>query len=313
MMSKRTLIIGGTGFIGSNLTSYIEQSGRTITVLSRGESTTPIQTKGVNFVLGDFSDRELVAKLVANSDEVVHLAYGSVPNTSFNDPFKDLNENLSPTVYLMQQCANKGAKLILISSGGTVYGDAHILPITETHPTHPISPYGVSKLTVENYAYLFSKTRGLSYICIRPSNPFGRGQRPFSGQGFISTAIAKALQKNPIPIFGKRGTIRDYIYIDDLSKGILAAMDYGKEGEIYNVGSGIGRSNLDITKALEFHLKKININVTISFLPERIFDVQENILDSTKLKRISNWQPAKDFNEGLEQTIRYIQNLGLRF
>lgn len=310
-MTKKTLIIGGTGFIGSNLTLALIESGRDITVLSRGKCTSLINSKGVNSVFGDFSDLSLIARLVANSDEVVHLAYASVPNTSFDNPIKDLNDNLPPTVNLMQQCADKHVKLILVSSGGTVYGHAQSLPIAESHPTHPISPYGVTKLTLENYAFLYAKTRGLSHICIRPSNPYGEGQRPFSGQGFISTAIATALQKRPVPIFGDKGTIRDYIYIDDLSKGILAAMDFGSDGEIYNIGSGVGRSNLEVLQAIEPILKKQNNNVTISFMQQRIFDVQENILDSQKLEKISGWRPSQDFDKGLEKTIQYIQSFGL--
>lgn len=195
MINKRTLIIGGTGFIGKNLTAYLVRSGRAVTVLSRGKFAPIMNGKGVNFVAGNFSDKELIAKLVSNSDEVVHLAYASVPNTSFDNPIKDLNDNLSPTVHLIQHCADRGVKLIFISSGGTVYGHSQSLPISEAHPTNPISPYGVTKLTLENYAFLYAKTRGLSHLCIRPSNPYGEGQKPFSGQGFISTAIATALQK----------------------------------------------------------------------------------------------------------------------
>lgn len=310
-MNKKTLVIGGTGFIGSNLTSALVESGRSITVLSRGKFAPNIDLKGVNRVAGDFSDKELIAKLVSNSDEVVHLAYASVPNTSFDDPIKDLNDNLPPAVHLMRHCADRGVRLIFISSGGTVYGHAKSLPVSETHPTNPISPYGVTKLTLENYAFLYAKTLGLSHICIRPSNPYGAGQRPFSGQGFISTAIATALQKKPIPIFGDKGTIRDYIYIDDLSNGILAAMNFGGDGEIYNIGSGIGRSNLEVLQAIEPILKKQNVNVAISSLPKRIFDVQENILDSQKLEKISGWKPLQDFDKGLEKTIQYIQSLGL--
>jgi UDP-glucose 4-epimerase len=310
-MNKRTLIIGGTGFIGNNLTASLIRSGRAVTVLSRGKFFPITNVKGVNFVFGDFSNKELIAKLVSNSDEVVHLAYASVPNTSFDDPIKDLNDNLLPTVHLMQYCSDRGVRLIFISSGGTVYGHAQSLPMSETHSTNPISPYGVTKLTLENYAFLYAKTRGLSHICVRPSNPYGEGQRPFLGQGFISTAIATALQKKPIPIFGDQGTIRDYIYIDDLSNGILAAMDFGGDGEIYNIGSGIGRSNLEVLRAIEPILKKQSVNVTISSLPKRLFDVQENILDSHKLEKISGWKPVQDFGEGLKKTIQYIKSLDL--
>ncbi len=311
MINKKTLVIGGTGFIGKNLSQYLVQAGREVTVLARKPLDEKILFLGnVNFILGDISDKHLIADLVGACDEVVHLAYASIPNTSFDDPVKDLNENLPPTVFLMQQCAEKKVRLINVSSGGTVYGQAQFLPIHETHPTNPISPYGVTKLTLEHYAFLYAKTKGMSHICIRPANPYGVGQIPFAGQGFVSTAIASALKRQPIPIYGEHGTIRDYIYIDDLSQGIVAAMNHGSDGDIFNIGSGVGRSNLDVLQTLSPLLGRYDVDLKIQFMPPRVFDVQENILDSSKLSGISGWQPKEIFSDGLEKTIQFIKRLG---
>jgi UDP-glucose 4-epimerase len=308
-MNKRTLIIGGTGFIGSNLCLYLVQSGRTVTVLSRTKLNPLVNLKGANFVVGCFSDKEIITNLVANSDEVVHLAYASTPNMSFNDPIKDLSDNLPPNLFLMQQCAEKNVRLIYVSSGGTVYGQAQFLPIDEAHPTNPISPYGVTKLTLEHYAFLYAKTKGLSYICIRPANPYGIGQKPFLGQGFIPTAIASAMQGQPIPIYGDRGTIRDYIYIDDLSQGIVAAMNLGSDGDIFNIGSGVGRSNLDVLQALSPLLCNYGVDVKVQMMSKRAFDVQENVLDSSKLSMVSGWHPKEKFSDGLEKAIKFVHRL----
>ena len=114
-----------------------------------------------------------------------------MPNTSFDNPLSDLLQNLPPTVQLFSEAADRGVKLVLVSSGGTVYGEAIKLPICETHPTKPISPYGVTKRTLENYAYLYAATHGLKFVCVRPANAYGVGQRAFVGQGFISTAMAE--------------------------------------------------------------------------------------------------------------------------
>jgi len=180
-MNLKCLLIGGCGFIGTHLARRLVASGREVTVLGRNQPTDENKVVGVTYMLGDFADAELIAGLVAAHDEVVHLAYATVPNTSFEHPLADLEQNLRPAVQLFNIVAEKGARLMLVSSGGTVYGEAQSTPILEDHPTQPISPYGVTKLTLEKYAYLYAVTKGLDVVCVRPANPYGEGQRPFFG------------------------------------------------------------------------------------------------------------------------------------
>ena len=160
-----TLVIGGAGYIGAQLVSQLIATGRRVTVL--GRSTTPRYELPVEavYVAGDFSQLGLIGSLLDTHQEVIHLAYATVPNTSFENPLRDLLQNLPPTVQLFSEVADRGTKLVLVSSGGTVYGEAEELPIRETHPTKPISPYGVTKLTLENYAYLYAATHGLNFVC----------------------------------------------------------------------------------------------------------------------------------------------------
>jgi UDP-glucose 4-epimerase len=148
----------------------------------------------------------------------------------------DLLQNLPPTVQLFSEAAVRGTKLLLVSSGGTVYGEADELPISETHATKPISPYGVTKLTLENYAYLYAATHDLKFVCVRPANAYGIGQKAFVGQGFVATALASAMRGMPIKIFGHCGTIRDYLYVSDLASGIVSALEHGHLSETYNLG-----------------------------------------------------------------------------
>ena len=241
-----TLVIGGAGYIGAHLVPQLIGTGRRVTILGRGAVPAHGLPAGAAYVIGDFAQRELVRDLLESHQEVIHLAYATVPNTSFENPLADLLQNLPSSVQLFSEVANRGAKLVLVSSGGTVYGEASELPIRETHPKRPISPYGVTKLTVESYAHLYAVTHGLKFVCVRPANAYGVGQRPFIGQGFIATAIASAIKGIPIEIFGKTGTVRDYIYVSDLASGIVSALDHGHLSETYNIGSGVGLSNLEI-------------------------------------------------------------------
>ena len=306
-MSISTLIIGGAGYIGAHLVPQLMAAGRHITVLGRSPKPKYELPMGVVYLEGDFAQHTLIARLLDTHQEVIHLAYATVPNTSFENPLADLLQNLPPTVQLFSEAADRGVKLVLVSSGGTVYGEAVELPILETHPTKPISPYGVTKLTLENYAYLYAATHSLKFVCVRPANAYGVGQRPFAGQGFIATAMASAIRGLPIKIFGQVGTIRDYLYISDIASGIVSALLKGGLSETYNLGSGIGMSNLDVIEAFEPLLREIASKVQVENLPERAFDVKSNVLDSTKLQLETGWKPQIEFADGLRHTYEWLK------
>ena len=306
-VAKNTLVIGGAGYLGSHLVPQLIATGRQVAVL--GRSGVPRYELPLNavYVAGDFTQRDLICRLLDTHQEVIHLAYATVPNTSFDNPLADLLQNLPPTEELFSEAAKREVKLLLVSSGGTIYGEAISLPIREDHSTKPISPYGVTKLTLENYAYLYAVTHGLKYICVRPGNAYGAGQRPFVGQGFVSTAMASVIRGKPISIFGQTGTVRDYIYVSDLASGIINALERGRLSETYNLGSGIGLSNLDVIRAMTPLMLELGAKIHVKHLPERPFDVKANVLDSTKLFQHTGWQPVVEFDDGLRRTRDWLR------
>ncbi len=303
-----TLVIGGGGYIGSHLVPLLLATGRRVTVLDCKTAPPSHLSREAVFVTGDFACREQICPLLDFHEEVIHLAYTTVPNTSFDNPLGDLLQNLPSAVQLFSEAAVRKLRLIFVSSGGTIYGEALNLPISEDHPVNPISPYGVTKLTLEKYAHLFAVTKGLKVICVRPANAFGVGQAPYTGQGFIATAIASALSGRPVRIFGQRGTVRDYIYVTDIASGIVHALERGRLSEIYNIGSGEGRSNMDIIEASAPLLKALGHDIEVEHLPERVFDVQANVLCSKKLKEHTGWMPKVNFCDGLEKTICWLRD-----
>jgi len=312
-MSASCLVVGGGGFIGIHLVSQLQAAGRQVTVLERDGSSRSLLPPDVDFVLGDFGDADLIGELIDKHEQIIHLAYATVPNTSFDDPLADLTQNLPPMVQLFSEIASRKRRLVLVSSGGTVYGEAIELPICEAHPTRPISPYGVTKLTLEKYAHLYAETHGLEVVCVRPSNPYGEGQRPFVGQGFVATAMASAMDGKAITIFGDSGSTRDYIYVGDLADGIVRALDLGVADEIYNIGSGVGLSNLEIVRRMEPILKEVGCPIKIKHGPERVFDVQANVLCCCKLQKQTGWKPRVGLDEGLLRSrdwlIKYLEGV----
>ena len=299
---RHCCIIGGTGFIGSHLVNLLVQDRR-LTVIGRNPQPSRALPPGVRYLAGDYGDSYFLKGVLQGVDEVVALAYSTVPKSSFEDPVHDILSNLPAAVKLFEIAADLAVgRLVFVSSGGTVYGKAQSLPIAEGHPTNPVSPYGITKLAIEKYALMYHELKGLPVMCVRPANAYGAEQRAFTGQGFVATAIAAILEQQEVVLFGETGTIRDYIHVRDVASAIAAVLDHGCPGECYNVGSGIGRSNRDILDALSPLARSAGLDVKITAQPARRFDVPANILDSRKLREIAGWEASVPFAEGIRET-----------
>ena len=201
------LVVGGGGFIGSHTVRRLIESGREhIVVVGRSESPRFPLPAEVRYLQGNAEDAAFLGPILAQCDEVLDLAYATVPKTSFDDPVHDVLVNLPATVALLKLCSRQSLRrLVLVSSGGTVYGNADYLPIDESHPTNPVSPYGITKLAAEKYALLFHRLAGLPVAIARPGNAYGPGQSGDAAQGFVGTAMFAAMNRAPIHLFGERG------------------------------------------------------------------------------------------------------------
>lgn len=298
--TAKCCVIGGAGFIGEYVTRLLAASGREVVVLGRRAKPDRALPPGVDYVSGDYADRAVLQGVLAGTSEVIDLAYATVPQTSFADPVFDIVSNMPASVGLLQEAvAARVRKVVLVSSGGTVYGVAESLPIREDHRSDPISPYGITKLAVEKYAWMFRHVAGLPVVVVRPGNAYGEGQRALSGQGFVATAVNLIIRGREIELFGAEGTVRDYIHVADIASGIMAALEYGAPGSAYNIGSGTGRSNLDVLKTLQPLANRSGFRVRTRILPARSFDVPANVLDSRKLEMVSGWRPKVAFDDGI--------------
>ena len=297
-----TLLVGGAGFIGQALANRLLVSRRR-QVLVMGRSAQPAHLPpGASYIQGDAADPSLMNSVLDDVDEVVDLAYATVPKTSFENPLFDVVSNLPSSVNLLQVASRKSLKkYLLVSSGGTVYGQAQTLTIRETHPTDPISPYGISKLLTEKYATFFRQMEQLPVITARPANPFGPMQVGKTAQGFIGAAIAAIRRRQSVTVYGARGTIRDYIYIDDLASALAALLESGHVGGTYNIGTGIGTDNMDVLEHLRPFAMLDRLALDVCPQEERRFDVRSNVLDSSLLSADTGWQQSIDLEEGLSR------------
>jgi UDP-glucose 4-epimerase len=306
----RTLVFGGGGFIGSHLVRALHEDGlRRVTVVGRRTHPANRLPDGVRYVQVDVGNTDLVTTLLQDTDEVVDLAYSTVPKTSFDDPMQDLLANLPTTVGVMRQAASLPLRCyLLVSSGGTVYGNVGSSPITEAHPTNPISPYGITKLAAEKYAMMFHQLFGMNAVIVRPGNPYGPNQFGLAPQGFIGAALHAAVRGEKVTVFGERGTIRDYIYISDLVTGLIAALNNGKAGETYNIGTGVGCDNYTVLDRINNVVEADGCRVVYDVAPSRPFDVRSNVLDYSRLKMTTGWAPEINLSTGLSYTWAWVRS-----
>ena len=303
------LLIGGGGFIGSHLARKLASSGdRRVIVVGRSALPRFALPASVSYVRGDAADPLFLASLLGECDEVVDLAYSTVPKTSFEDPVLDVTANLPASVTLLKVASQYPLrKLLLVSSGGTVYGNPHYLPIDEQHPTNPVSPYGITKLALEKYGLMFYRQAGLPVVIVRPGNPYGPGQIGNRGQGFIGVSMFAALEGLPLVIFGERGTVRDYIYIDDLVDAMIAALESGRPGTIYNAGSGEGLDNVAVLERLRPLLAADGLKIGAQHQAARAFDVAANVLSTARLTFDTGWRLRTQLDEGLAATWAWVK------
>lgn len=312
--SNTVCVIGGGGFLGRAVVAELLARRRRVLVLGRAETPALPLPAGAEYRQNNPHDETHTAlqQALTEADEVVDLAYATVPQSSFQDPVHDLLANVPGTVRLFELAATLPLrKFVWVSSGGAVYGRTGATPLPEDHPTAPISPYGITKLTLEKYAHLYFESRGLPVVCVRPSNAFGPGQRPYSGQGFVATAIASVLDGRELVLYGEQGTVRDYLYVSDLARGIVAALEHGRPGQVYNLGSGRGLSNRQVLDALVPLAAEAGYDLRLKIMPARPFDAPYNVLDSAKLRADTGWAPEISFERALPPTWQWYATRSL--
>lgn len=263
------------------------------------------QHKRIEWFFGDFFVTNDISHALSGSDVVIHLVSSTSPKSSNDDFCYDIKTNLLGTISFLQLASEMGIKKVVFpSSGGTVYGisQANLLPETQTG--NPTCSYGISKLAIEKYLYLFNRLYGLEYSILRISNPYGPYQRVDSGQGVIAALLYQAIHGNEIEVWGDGSIIRDYIYVDDVSRAFYKVAQMNSQERIFNIGSGVGYSINQILTEIEQLLGK---PIKKRYSQGRILDVPANALEISKAKNILDWAPHNSLADGLEKTMSWLQ------
>lgn len=306
----KCLVLGGGGFVGSHACEALLQQGHQVRIFEKqyvSKANVQHLASDVEWIEGDFTNQAQLDEIVQGMDCIVHAVCTTLPKDSNDNPRYDIASNVIPTLHLLQAAKAAGVrKIIFFSSGGTVYGIPQTIPIAEDHPTNPICSYGIQKLTIEKYLQLYHQLHGLDYAIMRISNVYGERQRPLASQGAVTVFLHKALHREPIEIWGDGSVTRDYIHISDVVRVIPLLVRHEGEPRLFNIGSGRGRSLLDLIQTFE---RVLGSPIDVRFSLARPFDVPVNILDNGLAKRILTWSPEIDLEEGAKRTLQYLSRL----
>ena len=303
-LSKTCLILGGGGFIGAAVADQLVAEGWAVRIFDR-PGVRPYRTfashEQVEWVEGEFLNSADVRAALHGADAVVHLISTMLPRQSNEAPIADVQSNVVGSLQLLQEMVLQGVRrIVFTSSGGTVYGRPVQVPIREDHPTQPEVSYGVCKLMIEKYLYLFSQLHGVQPISLRIANPYGGRQRIDTAQGAVAVFLHRALHRETVEIWGDGSVVRDYLHVSDVARAILAALCYDGKHQVINIGAGCGLSLNGLLYEIETLL---NRKVERRYLPGRGFDVPVSVLDTSLAKAELGWVPSISLADGLRLTL----------
>jgi len=305
---EKLCITGGAGFIGSEFVRQAVKQDFEVTVidkLSYAGDLERLRAAEKNFVFHriDIADREAVQRVFESGkpDTIVHWAAESHVDRSIADPSPFLDTNIKGTLVLLDAARHFGIKRFINISTDEVYGDlGGEGQFCETTQLNPSSPYSVSKASADMLGRAYYRTYGFPVITVRPSNNYGPWQYP---EKLIPVVIWKALQNERIPVYAKGENVREWLFVADCVEGVFEIAKSGIAGEIYNVGSGEEKRNIDVVKAILQILGKPE--ELIEFVKDRLGHDFRYSLNSEKIHTELGWKARMPFAEGIEKTVAW--------
>lgn len=310
---KNLLVTGGAGFIGSEFVRQAVQRGYKIIVIDNLSYAGDIERikeaeKKIVFYVADITEKKSVENIFKSErpDIVVHWAAESHVDRSIMDAAPFLDTNIKGTQILLDISKNYGVSKFINISTDEVYGELNEEgQFYEATTLNPNSPYAVSKASADMLGRAYYRTYGLPTITARPSNNYGPWQYP---EKLIPVAILKAVNNEPIPVYGTGQNVREWLYVSDCASAVLNIIEKGAAGDIYNIGSGEERRNIDVIKTI---LKILNKSEDlIEFTKDRLGHDYRYSLNSDKIKEQIGWKASVRFDDGIEKTVKwYLDNM----
>ncbi len=310
----RILVTGGAGFIGGHLAESFARRGHAVTVL---DSMEPYYDLGIKqrtidtareaardgegsyeFIQGSVTDAPLVEELVEAAEIVYHQAAQAGVRTSVENPQKPNRINVEGTLNVLEAAQKTDIERVINASSSSVYGKARSLPYSESHPTTPVSPYGVSKLAAEQYTRVFNELYGLPTVSLRYFTVYGPRMRPNMA---ISNFVSRCVAGKPPVVYGSGEQTRDFTYIDDVLRANRTLLHTdAADGEVLNIGS---TDSIDIQTLAETVRDEIDPSLDIEYADRQAGDAEHTHADISKAERLLDYEPTRSIREGLSAFI----------
>ncbi|HKS67960.1 MAG TPA: NAD-dependent epimerase/dehydratase family protein [Candidatus Acidoferrales bacterium] len=306
----RILVTGGAGFIASHVADAYIAAGHDVAILddlSRGSM------KNVNprarFYEGDVRDRDFVERVFREEkpEAVNHHAAQMDVRRGVREPVFDASVNILGSINLLDACvAHKVRRVVYISTAGAAYGEPKEMPVTEDCPINPITPYGISKHTVEHYLFTYRVLYELPYVVLRYGNVYGPRQSSKGEAGVFAIFCEQMLAGVRPVIYGDGSKLRDYVYIEDVARANVLALERGT-GEMFNIANGTPTKDYDVFRMVRDGLELKGVEP--DYVPKRPGEIDRIYLDISKARLLLEWEPKVSLEEGSRRTVRYFREV----
>jgi UDP-glucose 4-epimerase len=303
----KILVTGGAGFIGSHLVDGFLEAGHEVVIV---DNLYTGRMKNVNsqaiFYLLDIRSQELEKVFqLEGIDAVCHQAAQMDVRKSVENPQFDAQVNILGTLNLLQNCIQyKVKKFLFASTGGAIYGEQQSFPCDENHPTQPVSPYGITKLSVEKYLHFFATEYGLCYCILRYANVYGPRQNPHGEAGVVAIFTKKLLEGIQPIINGDGKQTRDYVFVQDVVRANILGLSY-EENDLFNIGTGIETDvNTLFHMINEFCGKKAKEQHGPSMPGEQL----RSVISYQKAEKLLSWKPEVVLKNGIQKTVQHFKD-----
>jgi UDP-glucose 4-epimerase len=304
MKRDRVVVVGAAGFIGRACAKALATHGIPVDCVDLVEVSVP----GVSsWTVADVLINGVPGELLLKADTLINFAWRNDPGRGNSDMAGDVQSNVAAAVRSFEDAARAGVRRIIYpSSGGTIYGATPPLPTPESAPIRPVGGYGAGKAAAELYLHAIALAYGTETCALRIGNPYGPGQLPERGQGFIATAVARTLNNLPIQIFGTASLARDYVYISDVSEAFVRAVKADKVPPVLNLGSGL---ELSLEELIQIIFNAAGRHTEVEYLPARRVDVPRVQLDISLIHQALGWEPTTSIDEGVGKTVKWLRDM----
>ncbi len=303
---KHALVTGGAGFIGSHITEMLLEKGLQVTILdnlSVGKKEN-VPDKAT-LVEGDINDLKTVRKLTTNCDIIFHQAAMVSIRSSLEKCYDDAQTNLMGTLNMLRACEKSNVKKFVFASSMAVYADSPTAePVDENFTKEPISPYGISKLAAEKYVHLLCRQNNMDSVVLRYFNTFGPRQTLTPYVGVITIFINKLLKGERPVVFGDGKQLRDFVYVGDIARSNILAMEKNITQETINIGTGIPTN---VNQIAELLISKIDPDISYKKGEEHPEELKISFPDISKAKKVLDYEPEYRLEDKIEEVIESIR------